>query len=167
MYIIAFDPGATTGVCILYSTGERAPGSKYVDINVIKAGQVLWDDRLTLEQWIAVPHRRTQVSGSDPNESELYVIYEGFRLYPHMAAGQAKIRSSFPSVEVIGMIKAWCAQLGIKDDHIIEQPAALRKSVRLLPEHSALVKGVHAKDAYRHGRYFIVSYYNKNKRSRK
>jgi len=77
------------------------------------------------------------------------IVYESFRLYPQ--AARAKSWSSFPTVEVIGVVKYLAEKYGIK---LVAQPASIKKNVAL-KRHVVGVTGPHARDALRHLIYFI------------
>jgi len=84
------------------------------------------------------------------------VICESFRLYQHKA--KAQIHSSFPTVEMIGMLKAVCWLNGL-DDPIMQSPTC-KGNVNILPRHRLTVgSSPHVQDAYRHFRYWWITEY--------
>ena len=141
--VLGLDPGKTTGYCMLTCDGKDDEG--LFNLEVIKWGEIRWDDRFSaiLELLHEIYVR--------PNP---WVVYEGFNLYQHTAQAQAQIHSDFPSVQVIGIIQALTYQNypGLVPS-MVSQPASVRKRVNTPP----FVRGTHAKDAYRHARYFVVT----------
>lgn len=140
MLVLGIDPGKTTGVCML-KAGK--------DIEVVMAEQIPWDRRkedlwalftATFREGLPVPQ---------------YTVVENFRLRPGRAMEQ--VGSTFPSVEVIGLIEAF--QFVTKNYFkLIYQEPAIISRVQVLPEHAPLFVGKpHAADAYRHARYFCVT----------
>jgi hypothetical protein len=148
MIIIGVDPGHTTGVVVL---SVDASG----DLTLREALEVAWDDRFEIvddimTRWV------------DPYGNEdIRVVSESFNLYPSMAAGQAHIRSSFPSVEVIGIVSYGCHLYHFT---FSQQPPSARSRVQILSQHKAALKGlIHAQDAYRHARYYYSHLKHLNK----
>ena len=119
------------------------------DIEVVMAEQIPWDRRkedlwalftATFREGLPVPQ---------------YTVVENFRLRPGRAMEQ--VGSTFPSVEVIGLIEAF--QFVTKNYFkLVYQEPAIISRVQVLPEHAPLFVGKpHAADAYRHARYFCVT----------
>ncbi len=135
MKILSFDPGKTTG----YAAGVWKDGRSF---DIIASGEILWDERFEII--------RNLVYTLEPD----YTVIESFRLYRHKA--QDQIGNDFPSAQVIGTIHAYLHTLGkLSSSHL--QPAALRKSVAVLPEHTGAIGNIsHRIDAYQHLRYFII-----------
>lgn len=152
--IVGVDPGATTGVCVMEALGPipaMSPQGKILQVRwgmqILEAMDVPWDERFMLldllPDYRATAHKR------------FWVVCEDFKLYPHMAAGQSW--SDFPSVKVIGLLQTEMHMMGI-DHRLIMQPASSRKSVQILDEYKPALVGLkHAKDAYRHARYYILT----------
>jgi hypothetical protein len=133
MRILAIDPGHTTGV----ATGLWDSG---LDFKLWNAFQLPWEMRFTLAHEIDL--------------ADLIVI-ESFRLYKHKA--QDQINSDFPSVQVIGAVEAFAWRLS-KLEKIVKQPSSCIQNVKILSEHEEFTRGlIHAQDAYRHLRYYIVT----------
>lgn len=138
--VLAFDPGETTGhayfsSCELVECGQLEPleGTRQPDL---------------MAAYKLVVNR-------DPD----VIIYERFGLYESKAVQQ--IGSTFPTVEVIGVIKL--GALRLDGTEVISYPAATAKSfftdarlkdMGLLPEYAH--KNRHAADAIRHACYYIV-----------
>ena len=138
MNILAIDPGKTTGIVVCQTAKEMIDGK--LPFGVMIAEDLLWEDRFLLREYI----RTSDI-----------VICESFNLYPGAAQGQAHIRSDFPSIQVIGLIQAYMYELN-KGEPIMQMPS-MRKRSLILPEHQAALKGLkHARDAYKHARYYIV-----------
>ena len=141
MYILGIDPGQTTGVCMLKINDD--------DFEVVMAEQIPWSRRkedlwalftATFEEELPVPQ---------------YVVVESFRLRPGRAMEQ--VGSTFPSVEVIGLIEAF--HFLAKSNFILSyQEPAMISRVQVLGEHASLLLGkVHSADAYRHARLFYIT----------
>jgi len=140
MLVLGIDPGKTTGVCML-RVGET--------LEVVMAEQIPWETRkedlwalftATFREGLSVP---------------LYTVVENFRLRPGRAMEQ--VGSTFPSVEVIGLIEAF--QFVTKNYfRLVYQEPAIISRVQILPEHASCFVGKpHAADAYRHARFFCVT----------
>lgn len=140
MIVLGVDPGKTTGVCML-RTGKT--------IEVIMAEQIPWETRLedfwalltaTFREELPVPQ---------------YIVVENFRLRPGRAMEQ--VGSTFPSVEIIGLIEAFGYVTKNFFQIVYQEPGAISR-VAILPEHAHFFTGLqHAADAYKHARYFCVT----------
>lgn len=148
MNILAVDPGQTTGVCML--KGERGSSS----LSLLMAGEVFWDRRCfdfnalltgTYKETLPIPD---------------CIVIENFRLRPGRALQQ--IGSTFPSVEVIGIIEGlrWAHQ--VQAQLYFQEPAQIAR-VQILPEHESRLTGEHMKDAYKHGRLWAIKHLLKGK----
>ena len=126
--ILSFDPGVTTGYALLDVDGDAEP-------SLLIAGEFpLWGKYM--EEFLI------------ENKPDI-VVYEEFRLYP--AVAKAKSWSTFPEVEVIGVIKYLCEQRGTP---LIAQRASV-KARTTIPPRVAGVRGPHARDALKHALYYI------------
>ena len=152
MHVLGIDPGKTTGICLLERIGFDDETNKW-DLVVHQADQLDWDHRFDLEEPI-----RSAL------EQDAYVIVEQYTLRPTYTAVQEK---DIPSAQVIGIIEDIMHHFEYPPDRYFTQPASARKNVRLLKGHGPLVKGAHARDAYRHARYFIVTKSNQAHQARK
>jgi len=126
-HILAFDPGETTGwalYCTDSGTGETCKVS----------GE--------FPTWRLL---HALIESYNPD----VVVYEEFRLYPAMA--KAKSFSTFPEVEVIGVLKYLCQQRGLTP---VAQKASYKDQVEI-PRRVDGVKGPHARDALRHAVYYV------------
>jgi hypothetical protein len=136
--VASFDPGESTGVCV----------ARY-NPQVVLRLEVLYSD--------VFPMARVDVLSLSllRKWSPRVVVMERFVLYEDKAESQ--IGSQFPSVEVIGVLRAWCCVLKIPT---IRQPAVVLARTGIPSEHRGLLKspdeGEHARDAYGHARYFIL-----------
>jgi hypothetical protein len=147
MIIIGIDPGHTTGYVVIEDQDE-SPGFSIVEVK-----QISWDERFSIADKLLAPYDQS-VGPVGPTPPEARVVCESFNLYPTMAAGQAHIRSSFPSVEVIGIVSYSCHLYHIR---FSQQPPSVRSRVQVLPDHKDLLRGQpHATDAYRHARYYLL-----------
>lgn len=152
MYIVGIDPGKTTGIAILRRTDFDPDANKW-GIKVVLAGDISWEDRYDgIMPYLnaALQHLKRGIP--------TWIVYEQFRLRPNYTAVQEK---AVPAVEATGILLHQLHMLGFPKSNIISQPAANRKSVRILPGHSKFMTSPHSKDAYRHARYFIVTQSNK------
>ena len=152
MYVVGIDPGKTTGIAVLRRIDFDLEENKW-GIKVVLAGDIAWEDRFDA----VMPYLNaalTQLKKGVPT----WVVYEQFRLRPSYTAVQEK---EVPAVEATGILLHQLHMLGFPEENIISQPAASRKSVRLLPGHSKLMTSQHSRDAYAHARYFIVTRSNK------
>jgi hypothetical protein len=109
---------------------------------LIDVAQVTWDKRF--EQLPAL---------IDDDQVPLdMIIAEDFRLYAN--AAQHLINNLFPAVRVIGMLEAYAH---LKNIPIHLEPPASRMNVTIPDiDAPALVDMKHARDAYRHLRYWVL-----------
>lgn len=143
--IIGIDPGQTTGICIVQTDKEPVGG-----FHILVADDYEWEDRFGLAGLIKKSIKALST-----------VVIESFNLYPVAAKGQAAIRSSFPSVEMIGIVSYACH---INEIELVRQPPSVRSRVTVLPEHKEALRGLHhAVDAYKHVRYYLVHQAHLNK----
>jgi hypothetical protein len=133
-HILAFDPGETTGFVAGMFDGDK-------DFGLLRCEEIPWENRFSRTwKWL-------QFYQPD------YIVVEAFRLYPHRAMEQ--IGKDFPSSQFIGIISAYAWKLQLPS--ITLQPASVRSSVKVLPEHRTMIgTSKHIVDAYRHLRYFII-----------
>lgn len=145
-YIIAIDPGKTTGLVVASNVNYQA---ETYELNT--AVQIPWDQRADLYQWLAVLHNSSLGLTRDLDA----IVIEDFVLYANKAKDQ--INSRFPSVSVIERVTVYAEQLGCANK-IKMQMAGLRKSVLIPEEHYAILKRQqHAIAAYQHLRYYFLS----------
>jgi hypothetical protein len=143
MIILALDPGATTGYCLVDdSTG----------FGVVSVGEIPWDSRLGLLTAL--------IGGTSAHNGLLQpqaVVVEAFRLRPGRAMEQ--VGSIFPSVRIIGIIEALLYQRPDRSKvPLVFQEPGIMARVEVLPEHADLFVGMpHAKDAYKHARYYTLT----------
>ena len=135
-HVLAFDPGETTGIVAAELTGPRT--YKYIE-----AWQVKWSERFSIKYLI---NALTSFPGS-------VIVCEDFHLYATQAQNQ--INSYFPSVKVIGIIETWANEYGIS---VFLQPASARVSTNIPDiDKSKLSSQKHARDAYQHMRYWVLT----------
>jgi hypothetical protein len=137
--IIAIDPGHTTGVAI----ATNVHGTEYA----AQAGIVVWDNRHWFYRYLAEKHDQID-----------QIVIERFRLFNNQKTMNAQINSEFPSVRIIGIVECAAYAFGLLEKITYQDPAQ-RKDVRIPIEHHAAVgQSDHAKDAYRHLRYYILTH---------
>lgn len=142
MNVLAFDPGETTGYCML----KNCQGQKRV-YSLLNAGQIVWERRLF--------DINAMLTGLFPYTKPDVIVIESFILRPGRAMEQ--VGSTFPSVQIIGIIEGIRFTNLLKAPMIMQTPGIIGR-VEILPEHKDRLKGmVHAQDAYRHARYYLVS----------
>jgi hypothetical protein len=147
---IAFDPGERTGVCVGIYEGNKQ--FRVIESLILTMDQALDDVESLFESY--APQN---------------IIIEAFKLYAHKA--QAQTGSTFPSVEVIGYIRAFAARMRMLDRIVIQDASCIhtegRDALEVLPEHRPKItrpNGMkHAQDAYLHLRYFYISQFNRER----
>lgn len=127
MRVLVFDPGHTTGWCVIDSE----------PLTLVDAGEC--------EDWRGM---KTLFLTFKPEE----VVYEIFRLYAWKS--QVKSWDTFLEIEAIGVLKFLCLELHIP---CIGQNPAERKffTDEKLKEMNMVPASKHAKDAVRHGLLYI------------
>lgn len=138
MRILAFDPGKTTGFC------EAIVDPTNSNIQIVNSCTLAWERRFFV-------HELLQGTCEAPLPD--VVVVESFHLYAHKA--QELIGSIFPSVQIIGTLEAYAFELGIID-RIVYQPASVMSRVELLEYGKLLAPSPHARDAFKHLRYYVV-----------
>lgn len=146
MYI-AVDPGTTSGLVV--ARDVKSP----TDFTLSYVAEISWSNRFMFLDLIR-----------DNYQSVETIIIEDFRLYKSKAKDQ--INSQFPSVSVKAVIETAAYQYNIFD-RIHYQMAycihrtvngRMQSTVKLLDQHvDQLAKRNHAKDAYRHLRYYLIT----------
>lgn len=140
--IIAFDPGATTGMCI----GQHIAGKKFTVVNSL---EIPWKDRFKIFNLLY--SNRTKITA---------LVIEEFRLFANKTTLNSQINSEMPSARIIGIIELSAALCKLDCLHF--QTPAERKNVSVLPEHiPQLMRSRHCIDSYLHLRYFILTHYRK------
>ncbi len=144
--ILSIDPGETTGVC----AAVVLPSDE--DIRIVKSCTLGWAQRFDVRGLL-------QSTFSDENGwvslTPDVIVVEGFRLYANRAKQQ--IGNDFPSVQLIGMIEFVSYELGVLD-RVVYQPASCMKMVTIEPKYrSQLMNSEHARDAFKHLRYYAVT----------
>lgn len=134
--VVSFDPGYTTGVFTCDGVRE--------DMTFInpQSFEIPWNRRFEMIAEIFTRHQ--------PD----VVVVERFSLFRGRAKQQ--IGSTFPSVEIIGVISTYRNDL-CPSAEIVTQPAwAKERTIRKLEE-SCSCRGPHTRDAMRHAIYYYVS----------
>jgi len=151
MKILAVDPGRTTGICVLESDQTNS-------IRVAMANQIPWEVR-KLQLWALIAGTSVTWPLGQPDA----IVIEDFKLRPGRAMEQ--IGSDFPSVHIIGMVEGFHFALQQTCPIVYQTPAIIGR-VQILPPHEKLLAGQeHAKDAYKHARYYLITKANKHEPS--
>lgn len=145
--IISFDPGKTTGCALARNPVGRTfelHAAFEIPWNCIEGDtyKLLWSNAHTLHA----------------------IVIERFALSKSVELQQAQTGSVFEPSQVIGMIRAWryhIARMLDREIPIVFQTPYDRKLVKILPEHQPigmLDNSPHARDAYKHLRYYILTH---------
>lgn len=152
--VIGIDPGKTTGVCIARLPTARPDipeiSARLGEIEVLAAYEILWDFRLEdIETLFSTP----RVGGVEA------IIVEAFHLYPNKA--EAQIGSSFPSVQIIGIVEAMARVYlpKINPPRIHMVPAGNHKNVAILDSAPTVLSSpsAHIRDAYQLARLYQIA----------
>lgn len=162
MYILAIDPGRTTGVCILQTNDSKC------GFEVVTALEMPWESRFELLKTLI---DGTFLDQEKPQPPEAVVV-ESFALRSNRAIEQTG--SDFPSSQIIGIVEAFLwmetfkaeprksfdfpRESGLQGFNRLhfQQPSVFSR-VAIEPEHVVWVEGSeHKKDAYRHARYYYI-----------
>lgn len=152
-YIIAFDPGRTTGLVVAYYYNDG-------HFEIVRADEIRWRDRFEKTKKIVYEYAYNMV---DTHSRACAIIIEDFKLRKDKAIEQAG--DDMPSSQVIGIIEAYADLYGSL--HLIKkQMPSVTSRVAILDRHVQLLgSSEHMKDAYKHIRYFIVSQLARGDRS--
>lgn len=136
--ILAFDPGATSGVCgIEHITGR--------DFQLVMSFEYAWQERFKIFNLIYA--HRLNIKA---------LVIERYRLFENRTTLHAQIGSEIPSARVIGIIELSAAICRL--NCITFQDPSDRNSVSVLPEHRALIhRSKHCIDAYKHARFYVLT----------
>lgn len=138
--LAAFDPGETTGYCIIDIQDD---GKDFV---VHKCDEIPWEARFSNIDYLFV------------EDAPQVIVVERFILYPHKA--KAQIGNEFPSVRVIGIIETFCYAHGPNPDKIHFQGAGdIVKTLVLDRDVKRVAGSPHKIDAYRHARLHFLKHY--------
>lgn len=130
--LLALDPGETTGYVVL---PLQPLGSDLED----SASYPLPLESGVLAEWHGI---RQLIAKYNPQ----IIVAEQFRLYPGLA--QAQAYSPIIAARVLGAIACIAEECGIT---VVEQSAAVGKSIYLPDETFEVLRNRHVRDAYRHG----------------
>jgi hypothetical protein len=140
--LIAFDPGATSGVCV----GQHISGKSFKIVNSL---EITWPDRFKIFNLLYA--NRTTITA---------IVIEEFRLFANKTTLNSQINSEMPSSRVIGIIELSAALCKLDCLHF--QTPAQRKNVNVSPEHAPqLMRSRHTIDAYLHLKYFVLCNHRK------
>lgn len=144
MKIAAFDPGRTTGYCVVDFHDNDV--GKILDMQ-----EITWDERFRILPILANKSYGQRPGG--PFALDVIVV-ESFHLYNHEFKHQ--VGSEFPSVRVIGIIEAGCWNYDLL--HLLHFiPPSSKKYVKVLNEDVAKCGSEHIKDAYQLARYWYAT----------
>jgi hypothetical protein len=132
--LVALDPGQTTGYAIFH--GDQLKEAGQLNTKTIEIGLQALENLL-------LKHR--------PD----FVVYEAYRVYQHKTEDHAN--SDLHTSQFIGCIKVLCLQKGIKFHNQMASVAKQFCTDDKLRTWSLWAKGQkHARDAIRHGIYFLI-----------
>lgn len=136
--ILAFDPGETTGYCCFATTMDEA--------KIAQAGQIkTWP----MEE--AVASLTDIIVKMQPDK----IVFESYQVYEWKADDHSW--SQIPTVQVIGCLQTLCIQMGIPYKTQTAQVAKQFCTDEKLEAWGYWMKGYrHARDAIRHGCYFLL-----------
>lgn len=135
--LLSLDPGETTGFAVWRSDPDK--------IVLERCGQL---DSRTIDKFNGEALHYAIFGGVD------HVVYERYSVYAHKA--QQHVHSDVPTLRVIGSIETLCAQLGLSNSQQTAQVAKGFCTDDFLKRMYLWVKGMkHARDAIRHGAYFM------------
>jgi hypothetical protein len=133
--VISVDPGGTTGIFVAKYRPDLPSRFEPLYSSVIGFADVEIVLLRLLKKW-----------------RPALVVVELFVLYEEKA--EDLVGHKFPSVEVIGILRAYCYLMSVP---MKRQPASSMSRVEIEEEHTPLVHdSEHARDAYKHARYFIL-----------
>ena len=146
MNILAFDPGRTTGACLIDANKDG--------FQVIRLLEIPWSSRFGMTK--ALVNGKFSLSPNEKPQFPVAIVVESFTLRRGRAMQQSG--SDFPSSQMIGTICAYAHACGILSVVHYQQPAMMAR-VKVLDQHASLVAGSeHKKDAYKHARYYYVTH---------
>lgn len=145
--VVAIDPGKTTGFCVLSCPAGVIDPNTY---DVYQASEVEWSNRFFFRTFFSLYH-----------DSIKAIVIERFKLFRNPKTMEAQINSEFPSVRIIGIVEAYAELFNLGNKIIFQEPND-RKSAQIPRiHHAALGHSDHVRDAYRHGRYWILMHRSK------
>lgn len=146
-WIIAGDPGGTSGYCVIDHHSGR-------DFELIRSFELPWKNRFEIFNLIYV--NRSKIKA---------VVIEEFRLFANQRTLHAQIQSEMPSAQVIGIIEL-SAKLSKLDCVVFQKPAdihyrensKLRYTVTINENHKPLIhRSQHCVDAYLHAKVYVLT----------
>lgn len=154
MIILSLDIGITTGFCIFDYEKEYILQNQDLSGRMLVQGQLpklgLATELLNFIEYYKVE----------------YIVMESFNLYASKA--MSKIGSSFPEVELIGLVTYLCDTKKIPYCKQMAVHAKKTFTDERLKEHNVYIKGQqHSRDSIRHALYFICFNMKKYKKEAK
>lgn len=141
-YVIAFDPGGTSGVAVAEYIGGR-------NFKVLLVEEIKWTERRPRIKQLLIEYSIL----AEERGVELVIVCEIFLIYPNMV--QALAYSKCESAIVEGVIETYCHELGLMEP--VYQKPKDRLAVDVLNEDFHWVRGSdHKMDAYQHLRLYIL-----------
>jgi len=147
-WIVAIDPGYTTGVVI--GSGADFAARR---VNLVRSYDVAWETRDTWFMRLFKQH-----SAKALVQPITHVVIESFTLTDEQDALQSQIGSEMPSSRVIGLVEGLARVYGLADRIYFQHPRD-RYNMRILDgDRARLGRSRHCIDAYRHMRYFVATH---------
>lgn len=131
MIVIGFDPGETTGVCVLQQQDGDAKPVQYANVKFLDL--MPW-----LDQW----------------PTPELIIVEDFQLLPHKA--QKLAGSRFETIQAIGIIKAYAHRAGAPVHMQSPQIKSIAENWTQVPAPKNHAEG-HWVDGFNHAMYYLIS----------
>ena len=149
--VLSLDPGETTGYAIFHTDGE------YTEL--YSAGQIkTWPFQETikgLEEVFTEAFPVSQYMDEQTAKGRNLVLFESYNIYAHKL--ERHTHSNVPTLQIIGVIQTFCFQRGLQP---INQTAQIGKGFakdEKLRTWGFYLPGLkHARDATRHGCYFLL-----------
>lgn len=130
MIIVAFDPGETTGICVIEQADGDAKPTKYANVPFLE-----------LLDWLT--------SAPKPD----VVVYEDFQILPHKAVKFAGSRME--TIQAIGMIKSYVHKHRARQVRQSPTIKTIAERWTQIPPPKNHAHG-HWVDAYNHGMYWLI-----------
>lgn len=151
--LITLDPGETTGWAVW--DHNKLKGTGQLDTKTVQSSILM------LDKWLDTKSDWDRIDMSDRHLYPCYVVMEEYRVYSHLA--QSHSHSTIHTARLIGAIEALLTLKGIRYEMC---PAGLAKGFatdQKLEDWGMYQVGQrHARDAIRHGVYFLCCRDGKN-----
>lgn len=149
MFIVAFDPGGTTGIALIDHDFGR-------DFELIKSFELPWKNRFEIFNLIYT--------------NRLYIkaiVIEEFRLFANQKTLHAQIQSDIPSAQVIGIVEL-SARLAKLNSVVFQKPSDIHTkdpitkkpvyTIEIPPKFKPQIhRSLHCIDAFLHARFFVLT----------